>query len=89
MTNTPFSRKARILHDFYFAYRTDEDWQDFFLQYDLGLPIATAYVMGGVTLDKRAEHWINETFDALLDAFDRDLDLEYVDLDDVMEYEQG
>lgn len=84
MTNTPFSKKCRILHDFYFEYRGDEDWADFFDQYDLGIPIATAYTMGGIVLEKRAEHWINETFDALLDALDLDLDLEYASLDDVM-----
>ncbi len=85
MTNTPFSNKCRILHDFYFAYRDDEDWSDFFRNYDLGLPVATAFVMGGIALEPRAYHWIDETFTALISALDKNIDAEYVDLNDVME----
>jgi hypothetical protein len=84
MTNTPFSKKCRILHDFYFEYRHDEDWAEFFDQYDLGIPLAAAFVMGGMSLEDRGRHWINETFDALVDALDKDLDMEYESLDDLM-----
>ena len=84
MDKIPFSRKAKIIHDFYFEYRNDEDWKDFFDQYDLGIPVATAFVMGGIAMEQRGFDWIEETWVALCDAANGDPDAVYIDLDDLM-----
>ena len=40
MDNTPFSNKCEIIEDFYLSFGRNPDYQAYFLEFDIGVPLA-------------------------------------------------
>lgn len=65
---TPYAKRAEILGDFWISYKEDPDFTDFVEYNDLGLPLAYAIAKEIAHSTAKAEMFINETFDLLLEA---------------------
>ena len=65
---TPFSNRCDILGDLWIEFKTDPDFADFIQYNDLGLPLAYAVSTDIISVTPKAEAYINETFDLLLEA---------------------
>jgi hypothetical protein len=63
---TSLENKADILADFWLEYKGDEQFKDFFLFNDLGLPLAYAVSHEIVASSEAAQSFIAETFNLLL-----------------------
>ena len=63
---TPFLTKCEILSDLWLNYKADDEFKDFIVYNDLGLPLAYAVAEGIVEATPIATNFINETFELLL-----------------------
>ena len=63
---TSLENKTDILADFWLEYKGDEQFKDFILFNDLGLPLAYAISHEIVSPSKQSEGFISETFSLLL-----------------------
>lgn len=68
---TTFENKVAILADLWMSYRNDEQFQDFIIYNDLGLPLAYLLDSGIIEVTDKAKGFIEETFDVLLAGFDK------------------
>lgn len=68
---TTFDNKVAILSDLWMSYRNDEQFQDFIIYNDLGLPLAYLLDSGIIEVTDKAKLFIEETFDVLLAGFDK------------------
>ena len=68
---THFSNKCDILAELWVDYKNDVQFEDFIEYNDLGLPLAYAISTGIIPVSPRAEIFVNETFDLLLVALER------------------
>ena len=75
--------KAAILSELVAQYKDDEDWEDFFMVNDIGPSLAVYYARGLILqLSPTAERFIEESYESLLEAADREIDdFEYDSLD--------
>lgn len=69
---TTFDNKVSILADLWMSYRNDEQFQDFIIYNDLGLPLAYLLDSGIVEVTDKAKTFIEETFDLLLAGFEKE-----------------
>ena len=69
---TTFDNKVSILADLWMSYRNDEQFQDFIIYNDLGLPLAYLLDSGIVESNDKAKTFIEETFDLLLAGFEKE-----------------
>ena len=67
-TPTSYDNICSILGDFWVEYKADPQFQDFMDYSDLGLPLAYAISSDIISVTPKAEAYINETFDLLLEA---------------------
>ena len=63
---TPFLTKCEILSDLWLNYKADDEFKDFIVYNDLGLPLAYAIAEGIVEATPIATNFINETFELLV-----------------------
>jgi hypothetical protein len=63
---TSFETRCEILSDLWLNYKADDEFKDFIVYNDLGLPLAYAISEGIVETTPPAENFINETFELLL-----------------------
>jgi hypothetical protein len=63
---TSFETRCEILSDLWLNYKADDEFKDFIVYNDLGLPLAYAISEGVVENTPPAENFINETFELLL-----------------------
>jgi len=63
---TSFEARCEILSDLWLNYKADDEFKDFIVYNDLGLPLAYAISEGIVENTPPAENFINETFELLL-----------------------
>lgn len=63
---TPFLTKCEILSDLWLNYKADDEFKDFIVYNDLGLPLAYAVAEGIVEATPIATNFINETFELLV-----------------------
>ena len=77
--------KAEIITDFVVRNSGDNKYTDFFAYNDLGLPLAVAYNAGLCTLNDEGTNILEETYIMLCQELGSDPDLNYVDLDDLLE----
>ena len=68
MSKTPFSSKCIILGELWLNYRDDEEFIDFVEYNDLGLPLAYLLAEGIVQSNNKAEVFVSETWDLLIEA---------------------
>lgn len=80
-----FLQKAQIIIQFTEKYFNDEDYNDFFIYNDLGVPIALALTNDMVSLKAEGEKLINETWIELCNLFNANPDYEYEDLEGLFE----
>lgn len=80
-----FSSKCDILGELWFSYREDEAFTDFIEYNDIGLPLAYLVSQKLAKPEPQGEIYINETWDLFLEALDCDPNLEYADLDDLLD----
>ena len=76
--------KANILVEFIQDYSNDNDYDDFFIYNDLGLPIAICYVNNLIDFKNDGEELINETYSELCDLFNADENEDYESLEDLI-----
>jgi hypothetical protein len=79
---TTFENKCGILGELWMSYRADPEFQDFISYNDLGLPLGFLLGEKLVTATELAKSMVNETFDLLLAALERE-DEGFESLDDV------
>lgn len=72
MKETPFETRCAILAQLWVEERDDESYEDLFKYGDLGFPLAYAIANGIVKKTKKAEAFVDETFELLLAGFDLD-----------------
>jgi hypothetical protein len=58
--------KCEILSDLWLNYKADDEFKDFIVYNDLGLPLAYAVAEGIVEATPIATNFINETFELLV-----------------------
>jgi hypothetical protein len=58
--------KCEILSDLWLNYKADDEFKDFIVYNDLGLPLAYAIAEGIVEATPIATNFINETFELLV-----------------------
>ena len=63
---TPFLTKCEILSDLWLNYKADDEFKDFIVYNDLGLPLAYSIAEGIVEATPIATNFINETFELLV-----------------------
>jgi hypothetical protein len=80
---TTFENKCNILADLWMSYRFDKKFSDFIEYNDIGLPLGFLLSEELVKPTPQAKAMVEETFDLLLNALDRE-DNGYESLDDVM-----
>jgi hypothetical protein len=79
---TSFNNKCSILAELWLSYRGDSEFEDFTSYNDLGLPLGFLVSEGLVKPNPLAKSMVEETFDLLLAAMDRE-DTGFESLDDV------
>lgn len=65
-TPTSFDTRVEILAEFYTNYSTDENWETFAKENDLGLPLAYSLHNNIISNNQQVVRLVNETFDNLL-----------------------
>lgn len=86
MPKTAFSDKCDILATFLLASKEmdiSDDWRDFIVTYDIGLPVAFAVANNIATLIDGMDFYIEDTWDAFCSLLGLDPDLEYSSLTDM------
>lgn len=79
---TTFQNKCAIVGEVWMAHRSDPEFKNFIEYNDLGLPLGFIIAEGLATPTKLAESMVEESFDLLLAALERE-DNGYESLDDV------
>ena len=79
---TTFQNKCSILGELWMGYRGDSQFEDFISYNDLGLPLGFLISEDLVKPGPLAKSMVDETFDLLLAAMDRE-DTGFESLDDV------
>jgi hypothetical protein len=82
---TSDENKVAILAELWMDYRNDEDFIDFIEYNDLGLPLAYAIENEIAIGTDLSTSFINETFDLLLTALSVDSDIEYENLEHLLD----
>ena len=72
MPATTFEKKALILGQLWINYKSEDEWVDFFVYNDLGLPLAFAFAEGIINHTPTLEQYINETWDLFIEGLDVD-----------------
>lgn len=83
-TNTPFSEKCELLHNFYIAFLSDDEYSDFIAINDVGFPCAYLSVMGYVDITPVGVLAVNETWNALCEMLEIDPHAEYASIGEMM-----
>lgn len=81
---TTFENQCLILSEVWMNYRDDNDFEDFVVYNDLGLPLAHFIHEEIVKSTPQAEIFISETFDLLLMALGADENEAYETLEDLL-----
>lgn len=68
MLKTTFENKALILGQLWINYKSEDEWIDFFVYNDLGLPLAFAFAEGIINHTPTLEQYINETWDLFIEG---------------------
>ena len=68
MPTTTFENKALILGQLWINYKAEDEWIDFFIYNDLGLPLAFAFAEGIINHTPTLEQYINETWDLFIEG---------------------
>lgn len=84
MLKTTFENRALILGQLWINYKADEEWIDFFVYNDLGLPLAFAFAEGIINHTPTLEQYINETWDLFLEGLGAE-DKGFEDIEDLLE----
>jgi len=84
MLTTTFDNKALILGQLWINYKVEDEWIDFFIYNDLGLPLAFAYAEGVINHTITLEQYVNETWDLFLEGLDVE-DIGFEDIRDLLE----
>jgi hypothetical protein len=84
MLTTTFDNKALILGQLWINYKVEDEWMDFFVYNDLGLPLAFAYAEGVINHTTTLEQYVNETWDLFLEGLDVE-DIGFEDIRDLLE----
>jgi hypothetical protein len=79
---TTFENKCAIIGELWMSYRSDSQFEDFISYNDLGLPLGFLIAENLVKPNELAKGMVDETFDLLLAALDRE-DAGFESLDDV------
>lgn len=77
-------QKAQLIIQFTEQYLNDEEFEDFFIYNDLGVPMAICYANGMVELKEDGQKLLNETYLELCSLFNADENANYEDLDDLI-----
>lgn len=65
---TTFEKKALILGQLWINFKAEDEWIDFFIYNDLGLPLAFAFAEGIINHTPTLEQYINETWDLFIEG---------------------
>jgi hypothetical protein len=68
MRTTDFDRRALILGQLWINFKAEDEWMDFFVYNDLGLPLAFAFAEGIINHTPTLEQYINETWDLFIEG---------------------
>jgi hypothetical protein len=79
---TTFDNKCAIIGELWMSYRGDSQFEDFISYNDLGLPLGFLIAENLVRPNELAKSMVDETFDLLLSALERE-DTGFESLDDV------
>lgn len=86
MVATAFPTQLDVVAQFFLELGSENE--DLVAAYDLGFPLAVAFMQGGVEDDGLTETgrgWISETFLAILDSYGLDPSREFESLDEILE----
>lgn len=84
MLTTTFDNKALILGQLWINYKSEDEWVDFFVYNDLGLPLAFAFAEGIINHTPTLEQYVNETFALFLEGLGIE-DKGFEDIQDLLE----
>jgi hypothetical protein len=84
MLTTTFDNKALILGQLWINYKAEDEWMDFFVYNDLGLPLAFAFAEGIINHTPTLEQYVNETFALFLEGLDVE-DTGFESLEDLLD----
>jgi hypothetical protein len=84
MLTTTFDNKALILGQLWINYKAEDEWVDFFVYNDLGLPLAFAFAEGIINHTPTLEQYVNETWALFLEGLNTE-DTGFQSLEDLIE----
>jgi hypothetical protein len=84
MLTTTFDNKALILGQLWINYKAEDEWVDFFVYNDLGLPLAFAFAEGIINHTPTLEQYVNETWALFLEGLNTE-DTGFESLEDLIE----
>jgi hypothetical protein len=84
MLTTTFENKAFILGQLWINYKAEDEWIDFFIYNDLGLPLAFAFAEGIINHTPTLEQYVNETWDLFIEGLGIE-DEGFEDIQDLLE----
>jgi hypothetical protein len=84
MLTTTFDNKALILGQLWINYKAEDEWVDFFVYNDLGLPLAFAFAEGIINHTPTLEQYVNETWALFLEGLNTQ-DTGFESLEDLIE----
>lgn len=82
---TPYHKKCSILSELWTGYKNNKDMADFFEYNDLGLPLAFIIDQKIVKSTPKAQVYVEQTFELLVDSLGLDPDDEFESLDEMLE----
>jgi hypothetical protein len=82
---TPYDKKCAILSDLWANYKEDHEYADFFAFNDLGLPLAFIIEQKIVKSTPKAQVYVEQTFELLVDSLGLDPDDEFESIDEMLE----
>jgi hypothetical protein len=83
-TNTLFSERCELLHDFYMANLNNDEYSEFIQINDVGFPIAYLAVMGYADPTPVGVLAVNETWNSLCEMLEIDPLAEYAGIEEMM-----
>ena len=86
MLTTTFENKASILSQLWINYKAEDEWIDFMVYNDLGLPLAFAFTEGVINHTPTLEQYINETWALFIEGLGVE-DTGFEDIADLLEDE--
>jgi len=86
MDSTRFSKQCKVLSELYDNFSDDEEWEIFFLEQDMGVPLALLFMRDACQPTEIGKAFVEESWNALCEVLDIDFFSDYDSLEAMLEF---